>query len=261
MALAIVPAAEINKIEFKELVIDLLEDFVHGDASPFKDVKSVLEDYLDGANDLDPTQKAGIFSDWLKSAYTDINKQVMGTAFEILKANADLEMGRYGVEADYNLKVAQEEKVRAEIAKLISDDANIGKEGLLLDQKLLNDKVAYMIAMAQLHKQYGYSDANLDSALDLNMGSTTVDGALDKQIAGYDKLNLKDMLKTMDEKAALMQNAKVPETLEEKKARIETMYEIAGLNYNIVDGASIWRYTPNTAPGAFDGSWSCISGC
>ena len=259
MAITTVPVTDINETEFTELVVDLLEDFVHGDASPFKDVKSVLEDYLDGAVDLDPTQKAGIFSDWLKSAYSDINKQAMGTALDILKTNSDLEYQRYAVEADYNLKVAQEEKVRAEIDKLISDDANIIKEGLLLDQKLLNDKVAYMIAMAQLQKQYGYGDASLDSALDLAMNASTNDGALDKQIAGYDKLNLKDMLKTMDEKAALMQNAKIPETLEEKKARIETMYEIAGLNYDVLDGSNTWRYTPNEADGAFDGSWAQIA--
>ena len=66
MALTVIPTTEINKLEFKELVIDLLEDFVHGDTAPFKNVKSILEDYLDGATDLDSTQKAGIFSDWLK---------------------------------------------------------------------------------------------------------------------------------------------------------------------------------------------------
>ena len=258
MALRVVPVADINKTEFTELVVDLLEDFVHGDASPFKDVKSVLEDYLDGAVNLDPTQKAGIFSDWLKSSYSDINKQVMGTALEILKINADLEYQRYGIESGYNLEVAQEAKVRADIDKAVADAANAGKEGALLDQKLVNDKVAYMIAMAQLQKQYGYGSAALDSTLDLAMGSTTDDGALDKQIIGYDKLNLKDMLKTMDEKASLMQNAKVPETLEEKKARIETMYEIAGLFYDVVDGADTWRFVPNVAEGEFDGSWTLL---
>ena len=57
MALTVIPTIEVNKVEFKELVVDLLEDFVHGDASPFKDVKPVLEDYLDGATELDATQK------------------------------------------------------------------------------------------------------------------------------------------------------------------------------------------------------------
>ena len=256
MALTVIPTTEINKLEFKELVIDLLEDFVHGDTAPFKNVKSILEDYLDGATDLDSTQKAGIFSDWLKESYSDINKQVMGTAVEILKTNASLELERYGAQSGYNLQVAQEEKVRAEIDVLLKEDLNKAKEGLLLDQKLVNDKVAYMLEMAKLEKQYGYGNAGLDATLDAALGASTTDGALDKQIQGYDKLNMKDILKTMDEKAALMQNAKIPETLEEKKARVELIYAISGLNYSIVDGAATWVYTPGV--GEFDGTWTSV---
>ena len=110
MALTIISNTEINKVEFKQIVVDLLEDFVHGDASPFKDVKSLLEDYLDNATDLEATQKAGIFSDWLKGAYGDINKQVMGTAIDILKTNASLDFERYGAESGYNLQVDNVDK-------------------------------------------------------------------------------------------------------------------------------------------------------
>ena len=50
--------------------------------------------------------------------------------------------------------------------------------------------------------------------------NTTTPGAIDKQIKGYDYVNYKDILKTMDERAALMQNAKVPENDNEKMARL-----------------------------------------
>ena len=263
MALTVIPPTDIDKIEFKELVIDLLEDFVHGDASPFKDVKSVLEDYLDGATDLDASQKAGIFSDWLKTAYTDINKQSMSTALELLKLNASLELERYGAEADYNLKVAQEEKVRAEIDVLLQDDLLKAEQVKLVAQQVINEKVKYMEGMGKVEKQYGYADAGLDATLDLAMGESTDDGALDKKIDGYDKLNRKDIRKTMDEKAALMQNAKVPETLDEKKARVELIAEIStaeggALAYDIVDGVDTHRYTPNTDSIPFNGSWTIL---
>ena len=50
--------------------------------------------------------------------------------------------------------------------------------------------------------------------------NTITPGAIDKQILGYDYVNYKDVLKTMDERAALMQNAKVPENANEKMARL-----------------------------------------
>ena len=50
--------------------------------------------------------------------------------------------------------------------------------------------------------------------------NTVTPGAIDKQIAGYDYVNYKDVLKTMDERAALMQNAKVAENANEKMARL-----------------------------------------
>lgn len=257
MALTVITTPEINKSKFKDLVLDLIEDFVHGDTAPFKDVKSILEEYLDNAQDLDATQKAGIFSDWLKEAYSDINKQAMGTALDLMKNNASLELEKYGAESGYNLQVAQEEKVRAEIAVLAKEDENKAKEGALLDQKLVNDKVAYMLEMARLKKQYGYGSAALDGALDAAQGTSSDDGALDKQIEGYDFLNMKDILKTMDEKASLMQNAKIPESLEEKKARVELIHAISGLSYGILDGTNpvvTWAYTPGSTP--FSGTWA-----
>jgi len=50
---------------------------------------------------------------------------------------------------------------------------------------------------------------------------TTKPGAIDKQILGYDLVNIKDIIKTMDQKAALMQNAKQPENGAEKKLRMQ----------------------------------------
>jgi len=261
MPITVIPSTEINKQEFSELVVDLLEDFVHGDSSPFKDVKSILEDYLDTATDLDPTQKAGIFADWLKGSYDSINKDAMSTAVDILKTNSQLSIERYGAQSGYNLQVAQEEKVRAEIALLSKEDAIKDVEIALAGQKLVNEKAAYLLEMAKLKKQFGYGNSTLDAALDLNLGASTNDGAIDRQIDGYTKLNYKDMLKTLDEKAALMQNAKVGETVYEKAARIELLFEVSrlsgtttGLNYTLIDGTTKYTYEPNSTP--FGGKWS-----
>lgn len=57
-------------------------------------------------------------------------------------------------------------------------------------------------------------------AMTTDVVNTITPGAIDKQILGYDYVNYKDVLKTMDERAALMQNAKVPENANEKMARL-----------------------------------------
>jgi len=267
MAFTNITTPEINKGEFSELVVDLLEDFVHGDASPFKDVKSVLEDYLDGATELDANQKAGIFADWLKSSYSDINTKAMDTAVAILKANAGLELDKYSAEGKYNLELVQADKIAAEIAVVDKESANKDAERALLEQKLLNEKAAYMVEMAKVKKQYGYGAAVVDTTLDANMGASSRDGAIDRQIEGYTRLNYKDMLKTMDEKASLMQNAKIPESLYEKASRMELMFEISrmdgsldGVNYKLFHNGKengntdvTYVYNPGATP--FSGTW------
>jgi len=64
------------------------------------------------------------------------------------------------------------------------------------------------------------------STLTYDINNTSTPGAIDKQIAGYDYVNYKDVLKTMDERAALMQNAKVPESASEKLVRAALIREL-----------------------------------
>ena len=63
-------------------------------------------------------------------------------------------------------------------------------------------------------------------------------GAIDKQIKGFDTINYKDVLTTMDQRVALMQNAKIPENSAEKTTRVALINKIlegsniAMANYN-----------------------------
>lgn len=225
MAFTNIVTPKIDVVELREIAADLLEELVHGDASPFKDMLEQLETYLDTAPDLDATQKAGIFADTLKSMYKDINGQVLSTGIEVLKANGTFELERYKTEASYNITVAGLPKITEEIIILAKQGTLLDAQIVELNQNILNSKGVYLEQMAKLKKQYGYPSANT-TTLDLGLSSGV--GAIDKQIRGYDMVNLKDTLKTMDERAALMQNAKVPETTGEKLMRKELMEAITG---------------------------------
>lgn len=56
--------------------------------------------------------------------------------------------------------------------------------------------------------------------------STNTPSIIDKQINGYDLVNLKDVLRSLDERVSLMQNAKVAETDNERKLRVELINSI-----------------------------------
>ena len=256
----------ISKAEFTELVSDLLEDIVHGDVSPLKDATEVFTDYLETSTDLDNTQKAGALSSFLKETYAQINQQVLGTALDLLKTNEQFKLDKYIAEGKYNSELAQQAISAEELLLKAAETAIKERELDLLETKIDNENAKILEMLAKLKKQYGYGDAVLNPPSTFNantdLGTSTDDGALDKQITGYDKLNLKDVLKTMDEKAALMQNAKVPETLHEKAARIELIAEISKhdsgtLTYKLVDGSNTYIYSPNINDAIpFNGTWS-----
>lgn len=222
----------INPTEFTELASDILDELVQGDASPFKDALEVMKDYLEDAQDLDPTQKAGILSDFLKDSYQQINQQALGTALELLKVNEQLTLDSYNTEANYNMAVANQAKVTADtiaaqaIATKAQQEVVTSKE----QTELVNTQKLEVIA--KLKKQYGYNvESNLEdtyvidsegrspgdidyvpttiTSTNYTLGSSTGIGALDKQIVGYDKVNYKDMLKAINEMTALLVNANV----------------------------------------------------
>lgn len=66
--------------------------------------------------------------------------------------------------------------------------------------------------------------------------NTVKPGALDKQIRGYDMVNFKDIIKTMDQKAALMQNAKVQEDPNEKILRTKLIGAVTNTQLGNHDG-------------------------
>lgn len=216
---------EVDVPKLRETTVDLLETLIYGDTAPFKDMKEVLEDYLDTAIELDATQKAGLFVGTMRDLYKDINSQVISAAIEIQKVNTSLELEKYTAEGTYNTlvntlpKIDEEVKlVAAQVLKTQKETEILGKEEDLKDAQLLE-------MLAKLKKQYGVQETSVGSGV---IENTSAPGAIDKQIAGYDKVNLKDTLKTLDERAALMQNAKIPETAGEKALRSTLIHAITG---------------------------------
>lgn len=275
MTITNITTPEIDIVKLREVATDLLDAMVHGDTSPFKDMKEVLEDYLAAAPDLDATQRAGIFADALKGMYKDINSQVLSTAVEVLKNNSMFELEKYKTQATYNQFLANIPKTEEETKLVAAQVLKAQKETEILGEDKVIKEAQLIEMRAKLKKQYGvveqvtmqlsdnvgdtfkqftdgiwykvnvdgnFVDAgglvtttpNVDGvpavvsnlSISSTLENTVKPGALDKQILGYDMVNLKDVLKTMDERTALMQNAKIPETAGEKKMRKELLEAI-----------------------------------
>ena len=240
MAITIITTPQIDVNKLKEMSVDLLDALVHGDASPFKDMKEVLDDYLDSAPDLDATQKAGIFADTLKGMYKDINSQVLNTAVQVLKSNGDFELDKYKVQAGYNTSLAGLPKIEEDVKLTAATVLKVQKETEILSEDQDIKAAQLLEHRAKLIKQYGMQETATGSGILVN---TTAPGAIDKQIRGYDVVNLKDALKTADERAALMQNAKVPETTGEKLLRKELMEAITGATITVDASGNITSVT------------------
>lgn len=212
---------QISESDYKDLAKELIEELVHGDTSPFREMTDTLETYLDSASDLDSTQKAGIYASFLKDTYISISNQALSNAYQVLTQNTSLELETYKVEADYNATAANIAKTTSDEALVVSKTTTEGKQQDLLDQQLIQSKWTNKEAEAKVKKQYGYGDATADA-----LGDSSNDGALDKQIKGYDLVSWKDMVKTLDERTALFQNAKIPESTETKTFRVALINKI-----------------------------------
>ena len=149
---------KINESEFKELVKDLIENSISGDTSPFHEIKEMLTDELDNSPDLDENQKVGIYSDFLRDTFTDINKQAMQVAMELLKTNEELDLKTYSVEAEYNLSKQKEANMVVEQAILSKDVQVKDAEIALANEKVYESQMAQKEIRAKLKKQYGVVD-------------------------------------------------------------------------------------------------------
>lgn len=243
---------KISQSEFNELVRDLMENSITGDVSPFNNIKDLLNDELDNSPDLDPSQKAGVMSDFLRDTFMDINKQSMSMALEILKTNEELSLKSYSVESDYNLGLGKIDNMAAENDILLKSLQLKEQETALMNEKVLESQLNQLETRAKLKKQYGVVDILTYTAADptksyaefsdgrwyeadpvtgvfvtdgegnkipmlisgtspitQELANTTEPGAIDKQIAGYDKVNYKDLIKTYNENIAMLSNAQV----------------------------------------------------
>ena len=244
---------QISKTEFQELAGDILTSMVSGNNSPFNDMMDKFEGYLETSSDLDPTQQAAAYADMLKSTYEDINKQALTSAMDLLKSNEQLVLERYQTEIAYNkgLKdlIAADEQTALAAKQVIGQ----GYNNTLALEKIKESRLAQATAKAELEKQWGqsYSEGS-DSVVVVDDGLGTVttttthgtgtitptgaDNVIDKQIRGFDMVNLKDILKTMDERAALMQNAKIGEPDADRKTRAELLYAVTSGNVSTLAG-------------------------
>lgn len=222
LTLQSIETVSINKNDYKDLVSELLEATVHGNNSPLNDMMDRFEAYLDKAVDLDTTQKEASYAELLKSTYSEINRQAMQSALDLLKTNEELKLKRYEVEASYN-KVLQDTKNALEENAFIATRAlKEEEERLLMKEKIKESKLAQAQTKTELELQWGKL-VNVDTGV---LTNATTESIVKKQIRGYDMVNYKDVLKTLDEKASLMQNAKVPESEADKELRAEVIRAI-----------------------------------
>lgn len=150
---------QISENEFKDLVKDLVENSISGDTSPFHEIKEMLEEELDKATDLDTNQRVGIYSDFLRDTFTDINKQSMQVAMELLKTNQELELKTYSIEAEFNLSAQKELNMETEGSVLLKSLDLKESEVALMNEKVLESQLKQKETRAMLKKQYGVIDS------------------------------------------------------------------------------------------------------
>lgn len=263
----VIAEEQISQVAFTELADSILQSMVTQTGGAFETVMDKFETYLD-QTETDEVQKQGAYAQFMKDVYSDINKQALTSAMDLLKSNAQLSYEKWKVEADYNAALAGIAKAQDELALVALTNSKMTKENELLEKQKAMTDAQLLEQRAKLKKQYGvletmtytlgdgtstykqFTDGiwykiNVDGAyvtsanvvtatpntdgvpatitsmsMTTDVVNTVTPGAIDKQILGYDYVNYKDVLKTMDERAALMQNAKVPETANEKAARL-----------------------------------------
>jgi hypothetical protein len=243
MNLVEIGSYSVNQEDYKDLVTGLLQSAVYGTNSPFNDMMDKFEQYLDRATDLDTTQKQAAYADMLKETYSQINSQSMQQAMDLLKGNEELQLQRWDVEAGYNKTLADIAVSTEQQALTAAQALGQVKDNLLKDEQITESRFNQAKAKVELEKQWGKlvdlgstTVTTVDDGLGTVTTTTEYDNTVitdsptasvvDKQIRGYDIVNYKDVLKTLDERVALMQNAKVPETSEEKELRAELIKKI-----------------------------------
>jgi hypothetical protein len=233
----------ISEAAYRETVSNILETLVHGAMSPFNDMMQKYEDYLDKATDLDVTQRQAAYADMLKSTYSEVSKQAMQYAMDLHKSNSELVIARYNAEASYNRALAEIALAEEQKALVASQVVGSDRENQLRIEKVAESKLTQAKTLAELKTQWG-QNVTLGNSTTTTMtnpdgsvtattsyGGTTIadsgeDSVVQKQIRGYDVVNYKDVLKTLDERAALMQNAKVREEPWEVHLRAELLHKI-----------------------------------
>ena len=259
----------ISELAYKDTAVGILDTLINNSASPFNDMMDRFEAYLDkSGTDLDPTQKQAAYANMLKNAYADASKQAMQYAMDIHKTNKDLEIKKWELEASYNKNLHEIDVLKEQALLYAQQYLGAQKDNALKDEQIIESKINQAKGKAELKLQWGQditiedkvevsnTDAEGVTTTTTTYGGTTItdtdaDSVVKKQIRGYDVVNYKDVLKTLDERVALMQNAKIAETAEEKELRAELLHTIL-LNSNPIGDI---KYFDGTKQRTTDGTF------
>lgn len=154
----VLATAKVDTGEVHLLTKQLIDNSIGDESSSFNMIRKMLKEELSQATGIDEVQKVGIYSNFLKDAYTDVNKQALGMAYEILKGNEELALATLKTQAEYNHTMQQ-------ISTAARQEIGIDKDNALKTQDLIN-KTAQLAKLqadtaevrAKIKKQYGVTE-------------------------------------------------------------------------------------------------------
>ena len=201
----------------------LLKDLVADNNSQINLILDRYELFLDRAVELSDSDKQVAYANFIKDIYAQLTSLAVTTALDVEKTNKQLVLESKKVEAAYNETQARIQLIREQTYKEIAETAAVDTK-VAIDKEVTVKKAQTEIDMAceqiehlkkqelelkaKIQRQWGYTIGS-DGSLNNDTANTSI---YHEQIKGFMVTHLKDLIKTFNDRAALMQNAKVPPT-------------------------------------------------
>ena len=198
---------DIPTSSYTSLIDDILASVVRNETSSFNKIKNDIKELIRNEVDFDELQKQGVYSDFIRDTYLKVEQIVDKVALQIVTFNKELEMTTTRVEKEVNLgnlKVAglEKDKDKVEQTKALMD---VKKEAL--EVAIIQKKYEILMFRAMLEKKLGIQAYLPENDTDALKQSMNGEGVIDKQIAGFDKVHYKALIKMLSEFAAMFTNA------------------------------------------------------